>query len=111
MTCTASLRQASTPTGFRLSSPKKVAALLPGHPGKRAAVGADKQWGIPASAAQCRVYLGVELRMLCSQDPRSGEVVEKDLYVTRKGATPAADGQMGLIPGSMGRPTAVVQHA
>ena len=37
------------------------------------------------------------------QDPRSGEVVEKELYVTRKGATPAAEGQMGLIPGSMGQ--------
>ena len=38
------------------------------------------------------------------QDPRSGEVIEKELYVTRKGATPAAEGQMGLIPGSMGQP-------
>ncbi len=41
---------------------------------------------------------------LCLQDPRSGEVIERDLYVTRKGATPAAEGQMGLIPGSMGQP-------
>ena len=40
----------------------------------------------------------------CLQDPRSGEVIEKELYVTRKGATPAAEGQMGLIPGSMGQP-------
>ena len=42
--------------------------------------------------------------LLCMQDPRSGEVIEKELYVTRKGATPAAEGQMGLIPGSMGQP-------
>ncbi|CAL8470869.1 g10411 [Coccomyxa elongata] len=35
-------------------------------------------------------------------DPKSGATVERDLYVTRKGATPAAKGQMGLIPGSMG---------
>ena len=43
---------------------------------------------------------------VCLQDPRSGEVIEKDLYVTRKGATPAAEGQMGLIPGSMGQSAA-----
>ena len=41
------------------------------------------------------------------QDPRSGEVIEKDLYITRKGATPAAEGQMGLIPGSMGQSPAL----
>ncbi|KAK9903997.1 hypothetical protein WJX75_002148 [Coccomyxa subellipsoidea] len=35
-------------------------------------------------------------------DPKTGAKVEADLYVTRKGATPAAPGQMGLIPGSMG---------
>ncbi len=46
----------------------------------------------------------VERVNLCLQDPRSGEVIERDLYVTRKGATPAAEGQMGLIPGSMGQP-------
>ncbi len=38
------------------------------------------------------------------QDPRSGAKISADLYVTRKGATPAAPGQMGLIPGSMGAP-------
>jgi len=36
------------------------------------------------------------------QDPRTGEAVERDLWVTRKGATPAREGQLGLIPGSMG---------
>ena len=41
----------------------------------------------------------------CLQDPKSGATVERDLYVTRKGATPAAKGQMGLIPGSMGDPS------
>ncbi|EIE20289.1 UPF0027-domain-containing protein [Coccomyxa subellipsoidea C-169] len=35
-------------------------------------------------------------------DPRSGAKISADLYITRKGATPAAPGQMGLIPGSMG---------
>ena len=38
------------------------------------------------------------------QDPRTGEAVERDLWVTRKGATPAREGQLGLIPGSMGAP-------
>lgn len=56
-------------------------------------------------------FLDGELCVLCLQDPKSGEVVEKDLYVTRKGATPAADGQMGLIPGSMGQPAAAILHA
>ena len=37
-----------------------------------------------------------------AQDPRTGEAVERDLWVTRKGATPAREGQLGLIPGSMG---------
>ena len=50
-----------------------------------------------------------DLYKLCLQDPRSGEVIERDLYVTRKGATPAADGQLGLIPGSMGQPHVVLQ--
>ena len=36
------------------------------------------------------------------QDPRSGEKVDKDLWVTRKGATSAQKGQYGIIPGSMG---------
>lgn len=35
-------------------------------------------------------------------DPRSGELVDKKLWVTRKGATSAQDGQYGIIPGSMG---------
>ena len=30
--------------------------------------------------------------------------MERDLWVTRKGATPAREGQLGLIPGSMGAP-------
>jgi RNA-splicing ligase RtcB len=42
--------------------------------------------------------------VLAVQDPKTGAKVEADLYVTRKGATPAAPGQMGLIPGSMGAP-------
>lgn len=35
-------------------------------------------------------------------DPRTGATVEKDLWVTRKGATAARLGQFGIIPGSMG---------
>ncbi|KAL0029316.1 hypothetical protein WJX79_009968 [Trebouxia sp. C0005] len=35
-------------------------------------------------------------------DPRSGEKVDKQLWVTRKGATSAQKGQYGIIPGSMG---------
>lgn len=35
-------------------------------------------------------------------DPRTGSTVEKDLWVTRKGATAARLGQYGIIPGSMG---------
>ncbi|KAK9828760.1 hypothetical protein WJX72_001958 [[Myrmecia] bisecta] len=40
----------------------------------------------------------------CSyKDPRTGEeVVDRPLYVTRKGATSARPGQLGIIPGSMG---------
>lgn len=34
-------------------------------------------------------------------DPETGERVEKDLWVTRKGATPARAGELGAIPGSM----------
>lgn len=36
------------------------------------------------------------------KDPQTGEEVERDLWVTRKGATSARQGQMGIIPGSMG---------
>lgn len=32
-------------------------------------------------------------------DPKTGQVVEKDLWVTRKGATSAKAGQFGIIPG------------
>lgn len=46
--------------------------------------------------------------MRWGQDPRTGEAVERDLWVTRKGATPAREGQLGLIPGSMG---AQMSHA
>ena len=40
--------------------------------------------------------------LLSSQDPRTGENVDKELWVTRKGATSAQKGQYGVIPGSMG---------
>eukprot|EP00741_Cyanophora_paradoxa_P001747 tig00000073_g1694.t1 len=42
-------------------------------------------------------------------DPRSGETVTKDLWVTRKGATSAKPGELGLIPGSMGVGSYVVR--
>lgn len=35
-------------------------------------------------------------------DSRSGQVQEKTLWVTRKGATSAREGEYGIIPGSMG---------
>jgi len=35
-------------------------------------------------------------------DPVTGEIVDKKLWVTRKGATSAQAGQYGIIPGSMG---------
>eukprot|EP01024_Parvocaulis_polyphysoides_P049321 TRINITY_DN4769_c0_g3_i2.p2 TRINITY_DN4769_c0_g3~~TRINITY_DN4769_c0_g3_i2.p2 ORF type:complete len:485 (-),score=37.53 TRINITY_DN4769_c0_g3_i2:315-1643(-) len=35
-------------------------------------------------------------------DPSTGQEIEKDLWVTRKGATSAKPGQFGIIPGSMG---------
>lgn len=35
-------------------------------------------------------------------DPKTGEKVTKQLWVTRKGATAARRGQFGIIPGSMG---------
>ena len=46
------------------------------------------QWGKPTTAVV--------------QDPRSGEKVDRQLWVTRKGATSAQKGQYGIIPGSMG---------
>uniref|UniRef100_A0A0G4GH76 3'-phosphate/5'-hydroxy nucleic acid ligase n=1 Tax=Chromera velia CCMP2878 TaxID=1169474 RepID=A0A0G4GH76_9ALVE len=36
------------------------------------------------------------------RDENSGEMVEEKLWVTRKGATSARKGQLGIIPGSMG---------
>ena len=36
-------------------------------------------------------------------DPKTQAVVEKELWVTRKGATAAREGQYGIIPGSMVR--------
>jgi len=36
------------------------------------------------------------------KDPASGLEVEKDLWVTRKGATSAMEGEYGIIPGSVG---------
>eukprot|EP00930_Biecheleria_cincta_P070594 TRINITY_DN58223_c0_g1_i1.p1 TRINITY_DN58223_c0_g1~~TRINITY_DN58223_c0_g1_i1.p1 ORF type:complete len:382 (-),score=52.47 TRINITY_DN58223_c0_g1_i1:319-1380(-) len=35
-------------------------------------------------------------------DPKTGRVNERNLWVTRKGATSAREGQYGIIPGSMG---------
>eukprot|EP01023_Acetabularia_acetabulum_P068500 TRINITY_DN9723_c0_g1_i13.p1 TRINITY_DN9723_c0_g1~~TRINITY_DN9723_c0_g1_i13.p1 ORF type:complete len:291 (-),score=48.62 TRINITY_DN9723_c0_g1_i13:1276-2148(-) len=35
-------------------------------------------------------------------DPKTGQQVDRDLWVTRKGATSARPGQFGIIPGSMG---------
>ena len=43
-----------------------------------------------------------EFALMPHQDPRSGEKVDKELWVTRKGATSAQKGQYGIIPGSMG---------
>jgi tRNA-splicing ligase RtcB len=45
------------------------------------------------------------------QDPRSGEEVERKLWVTRKGATSAREGQLGIIPGSMGVSPGLSVHA
>ena len=42
-------------------------------------------------------------------DPKTGLQVEEDLWVTRKGATGAREGQAGLIPGSMGTGSYVVE--
>mmetsp|Transcript_36239 Transcript_36239/g.80643 ORF Transcript_36239/g.80643 Transcript_36239/m.80643 type:complete len:385 (+) Transcript_36239:271-1425(+) len=42
-------------------------------------------------------------------DPKTGQVVERDLYVTRKGATSARPGQLGIIPGSMGTGSYIVR--
>jgi tRNA-splicing ligase RtcB len=35
-------------------------------------------------------------------DPQSGRTVSKNLWITRKGATSAKNGEFGIIPGSMG---------
>lgn len=46
--------------------------------------------------------LDFQLGGFALQDPRSGELIDKELWVTRKGATSAKAGQFGIIPGSMG---------
>ncbi|MDX1958936.1 MAG: RtcB family protein [Leptospiraceae bacterium] len=38
----------------------------------------------------------------CTIETNSGKIIQKKLWITRKGATSARKGQMGLIPGSMG---------
>jgi tRNA-splicing ligase RtcB len=43
-----------------------------------------------------------ELTDCAYTDPKTGETVSKKLWVTRKGATAARQGQFGIIPGSMG---------
>jgi tRNA-splicing ligase RtcB len=43
-----------------------------------------------------------ELANCSYTDPKTGEKLEKQLWVTRKGATAARLGQYGIIPGSMG---------
>lgn len=43
-----------------------------------------------------------ELTHCSYTDPKTGIEVQKDLWVTRKGATAARLGQYGIIPGSMG---------
>lgn len=43
-----------------------------------------------------------ELTHCTYTDPKTKETVQKDLWVTRKGATAARLGQYGIIPGSMG---------
>lgn len=40
---------------------------------------------------------------------RDGSVETKEVYVHRKGATPAGEGVLGVIPGSMGTPAYVVR--
>jgi len=42
-------------------------------------------------------------------DPATGLETQKDLWITRKGATAARDGEFGLIPGSMGVGSYVVE--
>ena len=41
---------------------------------------------------------------MCASARESGATQEKNLWVTRKGATSAREGQYGIIPGSMGAP-------
>lgn len=43
-----------------------------------------------------------ELTKTSYVDPKTRQTVEKELWVTRKGATAARSGQFGIIPGSMG---------
>ena len=47
-------------------------------------------------------HVVIQISFLGWQDPRTGEAVDEELWVTRKGATPAEAGQLGIIPGSMG---------
>ena len=54
----------------------------------------------PAELASVTLWRGFEAWLLSLQDPRTGEEVDKDLWVTRKGATSAQKGQYGVIPGT-----------
>lgn len=45
----------------------------------------------------------------CTYQNSSGEWVTEDLWVTRKGATAAKEGQLGIIPGSMGTGSYIVR--
>ncbi|KAF4707931.1 hypothetical protein FOZ62_028131, partial [Perkinsus olseni] len=43
------------------------------------------------------------------RDPESGRIVRDKLWITRKGATSARKGQLGIIPGSMGTGSYITQ--
>ena len=68
----------------------------------RACVNALKRMGLPAHTSDLAVQCH---HNFCQMEIHFGEV----LYVTRKGAVSAKDGELGIIPGSMGTRSFIVR--
>lgn len=65
-------------------------------------VPAESLWELHGRTSWSTSHAQEQVKAGGLQDPRSGEKVDKQLWVTRKGATSAQKGQYGIIPGSMG---------
>eukprot|EP00192_Tetraselmis_astigmatica_P005008 CAMPEP_0117648314 /NCGR_PEP_ID=MMETSP0804-20121206/330_1 /TAXON_ID=1074897 /ORGANISM="Tetraselmis astigmatica, Strain CCMP880" /LENGTH=434 /DNA_ID=CAMNT_0005453891 /DNA_START=273 /DNA_END=1578 /DNA_ORIENTATION=- len=63
----------------------------------------DSVTAVPQSSRFINIHHNYCECTVCQyRDPQTQQVEQRKLWVTRKGATSAADGQLGIIPGSMG---------